>query len=126
MLKPEQYTAIEWLIQPKHGGKTLEEIAALCGVSRQTLHAWRRTDEFNTELRAEVKRYTSDRLGGVMDAMLRSAIDNKSAAAAKLILQANAMLTDKVEVETKQTDKTTDVEALRQRLEALKARQSER
>lgn len=120
MLRPEQYTAIEWLVQPKHGGKTLEEIAELCGVSRQTLYTWRRSDEFQAELKAEVRRYSADRLGEVMDAMIRSAIEEGSAAAGKLVLQANAMLTDKVEVETRTSESSVDIDGLRARLESYK------
>ncbi|MFD0588656.1 phBC6A51 family helix-turn-helix protein [Paenibacillus sp. GCM10027627] len=124
MLKQEQYTAIEWLVQPKHGGKTLEEIAELCGVSRMTLHNWRRSDDFQAELRAEVRRYSADRLGDVMDAMIRSAIEQQSAASAKLVLQANAMLTDKVDIEARHSgESSVDIDALRARIEALKERQ---
>lgn len=125
MLKPEQYTAIEWLVQPKHGGKTLEEIAELCGVSRQTLHTWRRSEAFQDELKAEVRRLTSDRLGEVMAAMIDGAVKDRNAAAAKLLLQANGMLTDNVAINVQPAEKTTDVDALRARLEALKVRQSE-
>lgn len=119
MLKPEQYNAIEWLAQPKHGGKTYDEIAELCGVSRQTLWQWRRSEEFQTEMKREVVRYTSDRLGDVMNAMVNSAITLNSAAAAKLIMEANGMLSSKIELTTK-PEQAVDIETLRKRIEALK------
>lgn len=45
---------------------------------------------------------------------------------AKLALQVHGMLTDKVEVQTQASPQTTDVEALRLRIEAMKARQHEK
>jgi len=120
MLKPEQLTAIEWLVQPKHGGKTYEEIAELCGVTRQTLHTWRKSAEFQDELKREVVSRSAERLGDVINAMVESAVTHKSAAAAKIILQANGMLTDKVEVKTN-ANAGTDIEALRSRIAALRS-----
>ncbi|MEW9700717.1 phBC6A51 family helix-turn-helix protein [Paenibacillus sp. SI8] len=123
MLKPEQYVAIEWLSQIKHGGKTLEEIAELCGVTRQCLWSWRRDDEFQHELKREIVRNTMSRLPEVLEAMADSAITLKSAAAAKLILQANEIITDKVLIEQKQQrESEVDTEALRAKLEQFKAR----
>ncbi|MFB6362489.1 phBC6A51 family helix-turn-helix protein [Paenibacillus elgii] len=123
MLKPEQYTAIEWLSQIKHGGKTKEEIAQLCGVSRQTLHRWERDDEFQDELRKEIARGAMNRLPEVINAMVDSAITLKSAAAAKLIFQSCSMLVDEVRIEETRRKSTepTDIEALKAKLEAFKA-----
>lgn len=125
MLKSEQYTAIEWLAQVKHGGKTLEEIGQLCGVSRQTIHNWRRDDEFNDELRREIARGAMSRLPEVIAAMVDSAITLKSAAAAKLIMQSVGLLVDEVRIEEKRkTESEVDVDSLRKRLEAFKARKA--
>lgn len=50
-LSADQYTAIQWLAQPKHGGKTREEIAQIANVSRQTLWKWEKDPTFDRELR---------------------------------------------------------------------------
>lgn len=52
------------------------------------------------------------------------AIREGNAAAAKLILQINGMLTDKLEVETKENG-GTDIVALTARIEALKLRKGD-
>lgn len=126
MLKPEHYVAIEYLSQVRNGGLTQDEIAEKCGVSRQTLHRWRQSDVFQAELRKQIARNTMDRLPEVMNAMVDSAISLKSAAAAKLIMQATDMLTDKVEIDDKRSSlNTVDVVALRQRLEAFRDERAE-
>ena len=47
--------------------------------------------------------------------MVESAVTHKSAAAAKIVLQANGMLTDKVEVKT-DASAGTDIDALKARI----------
>lgn len=121
-LKAEQWVAIEWLAQVKNGGKSLEEIAQLCGVSRVQLWKWRRDDEFQRELKREIMRYSVNRLPEVIEAMVESAITLKSAAAAKIILQANEMLVDQVRIEEKNRNEAFDVDALQERIASYKKR----
>ncbi|CDN44441.1 Uncharacterized protein BN871_EV_00270 [Paenibacillus sp. P22] len=124
-LKPEQYVAIEWLAQVKNGGKTLEEVAAEAGVSRKCLWQWRRDDEFQQELRREMVRHTMNRMPEVMAAMVDSAVTLKSAAAAKLLMQANDMIVDQVRIERKISEQdSVDIEGLKARLDALRKREA--
>ncbi|MFY4775508.1 phBC6A51 family helix-turn-helix protein [Metabacillus sp. RGM 3146] len=97
-LTAEQHIAVKYLAQVKRGGLKQEEIAQECGVTRQTLYRWRKDPLFQQELKQEIVRNTQDRLPEIMDALADHAIKSGNAAAAKLILQANGMLTDKVEV----------------------------
>lgn len=120
-LTAEQYIAIEWLSIPNKGGKTYEEIAKLCGVHFNTLANWRKDKTFDAELKRAIIRNNSEKLPQVVESMAEWAIREGNAAAAKLVLQINGMLTDKVEVETKQSGET-DVGALAARIEALKRR----
>ena len=120
-LTPDQYVAIEWLSIPNKGGKTYEEIADICGVHFNTLGNWRKDKSFDAELKRAIVRNNSTRLPEVVASMADWAIRDGNAAAAKLIMQINGMLTDKIEVETKNSE-GTDVEALTARIEALKLR----
>jgi len=120
-LSPEQNVAIQWLSLPKRGGKTYDEIAELSGVHVNTIYKWRKDTDFLAELKREIVRQTIDRLPQVMDSLADAAITDHNAAAAKLLLQANDMLTDNIVVDTKQSDKT-DIDALRERLRAFNER----
>lgn len=124
MLKPEQYKAIEYLAQVKHGGLTQDEIAEECGVARQTLYRWRKDPQFQVELRVQIANNTMNRLPEVMDAMVESAIKLKSAAAAKLIMQACDMLTDRVEVVSPNKE-TLDIDGMRAEIERFKRMSAE-
>jgi transposase-like protein len=106
MLKPEQLTAIHYLAQPKYGGKTLDEIASECGVTPRTLYNWRRNTEFERELKKEMARRSQARLPELIDSLVDIAIRDGNAAMAKLALQVNGMLSDKLEIEQTTIDKT--------------------
>jgi transcriptional regulator with XRE-family HTH domain len=126
MLKPEQYVAIEYLSQVKNGGLSQDEIAEKCGVSRTSLYNWRQDDVFQAELRRQIARNTMNRLPEVMNAMVESAISLKSAAAAKLIMQACEMLTDHTVIDDKRNMRNgTDTEDLKERIKALKLRHNQ-
>ena len=120
-LSADQTVAIEWLSQPNRGGKTYEEIAIICGVHFNTLGNWRKDAFFDRELKRAIIRNNSDRLPELVASLTEIAIRDGNAAMAKLALQVNDMLTDKVEVETKDSG-VTDVDALRQRIAALQKR----
>jgi len=112
-LTPEQKVAIGYLSQPKRGGKTMEEIAKECNVSRQTLYDWTRQSYFDAELKRQTARNVSKLVPDVLDAMYETTLVDKNAAAAKLILQVAGMLTDKLEVETKSTTEVPDLDELK-------------
>lgn len=123
-LTTEQLVAIGYLAQPKRGGKTYEEIAEICGVHRSTIFDWKKKPEFEAELKRQMVRNSQDKLPELIESLADIAIRDGNAAMAKLALQINGLLTDKVEVETKQTG-DTDIEALKARIQALKERKSE-
>jgi transposase-like protein len=123
-LSTEQLIAIGWLAQIKHGGKTIAEIAELSGVHVNTIGNWRKNSAFEAELKRQMIRNSQDRLPELIESLADIAIRDGNAAMAKLALQINGMLTDKVEVETKTTD-VTDTEALRAKLEAFRQRKDD-
>ena len=122
-LGPEHYIAIQWLSLPKKGGKTYEEIAELCGVHPNTIANWRKDPLFEAELKRQMVRNSQDKLPELIESLAEIAIRDGNAAMAKLALQINGLLTDKIEVETK-VNENVDVEALRQRIEAYRKRKN--
>lgn len=124
-LNAEQTVAIEWLSLPRKGGKTYEEIALICGVHFNTLANWRKDSTFDAELKRAIIRNNSDRLPELVESLAELAMKGDgNAAFAKLALQINGMLTDKVEVETK-GDGAVDIDSLRERISALQQRDSQ-
>jgi predicted transcriptional regulator len=115
-LRVEHYTAIEFLALPKQGGFTMDQIAEKCGVSRQTIHNWRKNPAFEAELKRQIIRNTQKHLPELTQAMVKHAIEQGNAAMAKLVLQMNDMLTDAVSVDEKLTV-AGDVDAMKQRRE---------
>jgi hypothetical protein len=67
-------------------------------------------------------RNSSDRLPELIESLAEIAIRDGNAAMAKLALQINGMLTDKVEVETKVTTNEVDIEALDDEIAAFEDR----
>ncbi|WP_213656281.1 phBC6A51 family helix-turn-helix protein [Paenibacillus vini] len=120
-LETHHLIAIHYLAQPRRGGKTMEEIGAAAGVSRQSIYDWLKEPLFERELKRQITRNTLDKLPEVADSMADAAIQDRNAAAAKLLLQMNKMLTDKVDVV--RTDATgLDREELDRRIAEFKAR----
>ncbi|AXN39838.1 phBC6A51 family helix-turn-helix protein [Peribacillus butanolivorans] len=111
-LNPEHITAINYLAQPHQGGLTIEEIAKEAGVSRATIFNWRKEPLFERELKREMVRLSQDRLPELIQSLSDIAIRDGNAAMAKLALQINGMLTDKVEIETKDSGRDIDYDAL--------------
>lgn len=111
-LNAEHLLAIQWLSQPRKGGKTDEQIAEICGVSRQSIHNWRKDAMFEAELKKQIVRNSQDRLPELVESLAEIAIRDGNAAMAKLALQINGMLTDKVEIETKDSGRDIDYDAL--------------
>ncbi|MCR8843093.1 phBC6A51 family helix-turn-helix protein [Paenibacillus sp. SC116] len=123
-LGTEHITAIQWLAQPKKGGKTYEEIAELCGVHFNTIANWRKDPLFESELKRQMVRNSQDKLPELIESLSEIAIRDGNAAMAKLALQINGMLTDNVVVETKTSD-ATDTAALKAKLKELKEAKSQ-
>ncbi|OMD07821.1 helix-turn-helix domain-containing protein [Paenibacillus odorifer] len=119
-LTAEQLIAVDWLALPKKGGKTYEEVAQIVGVSVRTLDSWRKNARFDAEYRRQVRRNNDVRLPELVESLAGIAIDDRNAAMAKLALQVGGILTESIEVTSKDGE-GTDVEALRLRIEALKA-----
>ncbi|HDR5276060.1 TPA: helix-turn-helix domain-containing protein [Bacillus thuringiensis] len=97
-LDDKHYKAIELILD---GKKTYREIANEIDVHYNTVSNWQKDPLFQRELKRMVTTRTHSRLNELVDAMMETAISEGNAAMAKLILQMNEMLTDKVEVETK-------------------------
>ncbi|MBT2714726.1 phBC6A51 family helix-turn-helix protein [Bacillus sp. ISL-57] len=114
-LGPEHYKAMALLAAPKRGGLTYEQIAKECDVHPNTLLNWRKDPLFEREFKREVVSGTQGRLSEMLDAMVDAAIDDKNAAAAKLILTANDMLTDRVEVNA-EVSTTKDIDSIKAKI----------
>lgn len=99
----------------------MEQIAKEAGISRRALYEWTKEPVFERELKREIIRKARNRLPQVVNSMADAAIEERSAAAAKLLFQMEGMLKDTVEVETKTSD-TVDPEALAAKLAAFRAR----
>lgn len=123
-LSTEHYTAIGYLALPKPQRPTVDEIAKECGVHRATIFEWKKDPLFEAELKRQMVRNSQDKLPELIESLPVIAMRDGNAAMAKLALQINGLLTDKVEVEAKVSD-TTDLEALRAKLDAFKQRQSD-
>lgn len=121
-LNEKQYAAIQYLAQPKRAGMTYEQIAEAVGVSDVTLWTWRKDDTFNDELKKQIMRNTIDRLPDVMASIPDHIINDGNAAMFRTLLQAHSLLTDKVEVETKQGE-STDIDAMRAEIERIRGEQ---
>lgn len=118
-LNTEHLIAISYLAQPRKGGKTFEEIATECGISRRTLQEWRKDPLFESELKREMVRRSQDQLPELIESLAQIAIRDGNAAMAKLALQINGMLTDKVEIKTDGKSDDIDYDALDSELTSL-------
>lgn len=123
-LTTEQYTAIEWLSKPKRGGKTYEQIAEICEVHRSTLFEWKKNATFEAELKRQMIRNSQDKLPDLIESMPMIAMRDGNAAMFKLLLQLNGLLTDKIEVDTKDTG-SVNIDLLMERIRQAKEKQSD-
>ena len=119
-LNDKQYAAITILAQPKRAGLTLEQVAEQVGISRRQLLEWRKQDDFNDELKRQIMRDTIDRLPEVMASIPDHIINDGNAAMFRTLLQAQGLLTEKVEVSSQ--GNTTDVDAIKAEIERLRGK----
>lgn len=119
-LNENQYKAIELLLQ----GKKNVDIAAELGVHRNTVTNWMKEDLFQSELRKAATRHGQNRLGELIERMYDVAINEGSAAMAKLILQSQGMLTDRISMDQTITKKEglIDYEAIDEEIESFAKR----
>ncbi len=117
-LTEKQIAAITILAQPKRAGLTYEQIADQVGVSRQTLHEWRKDTRFNEELKKEIVRNTLDDLPEIMKSVPQHIIKDGNAALFRTLLQAHGLLTEKVEVANVASD--SDADAIKAEIERMK------
>lgn len=121
-LTEQQYAAIAILSQPDRGGLTYEEVAEKVGVSRQALFKWRQDDAFNDEIKRQVMRNSIAHLPSVIEAIPRHIIEDGNAAMLRTFLQALGMLTEKVEVDTKGTERT-NIDDIKAKIAQFKERE---
>lgn len=76
----------------------MEQIGEAASVSRQSVYDWLKDPLFERELKRQIARNTLDRMPEVVDAMADAAVREGNAAAAKLLLIMNGMLTERVDV----------------------------
>ena len=117
-LTEKQVAAITILAQPKRAGLTYEQVADQVGVSRQTLHEWRKDTRFNDELKKEIVRNTLDDLPEIMKSVPQHIIKDGNAALFRTLLQAHGLLTEKVEVANVAGD--SDADAIKAEIERMK------
>jgi Helix-turn-helix of insertion element transposase len=108
--------AIEMLLE---GKKSNREIADEICVHYNSITNWQKDPLFQRELKEAVVHRTHSRLNELVDAMMDTAISQGNAAMAKLILQMNEMLTDKVSVQTKDVTNEVDYDALDEEIDAF-------
>lgn len=120
-LTEEQLAAVEYLALPNKGGLTNDQIAEMVGVDRSTLYRWKNDDDFQKAVQKAVIRNVHDRLGDLYNAAIDAVVDEKNAAMFRTIIQSAGMLTEKVEVESKQS--AHNVDDLRAEIERFRRRQ---
>lgn len=120
-LNDKQYAAIAILSQPKRGGLTYDQVAEQVGVSRTTLAEWRKRDDFNDELKRQIMRDTIERLPEVMASIPDHIINDGNAAMFRTLLQAQGLLTEKVEVATQSAG--NDIDAIKADIERMRGGQ---
>lgn len=118
-LDQRHFRAMEMLLE---GTYTMQEIADEVGISRRQLYNWLEMDEFKTAYNNMVINHGKNRLREVMDSMYEAAIDERSAAAAKLILEAHEILNKKNTISdvNVHVDNNIDLKSIREQLKKMK------
>lgn len=123
-LDSRHYRAMEMLLE---GTYTMQEIADEVGVSRRQLYNWMEWDEFKNAYNNMVINHGKNRLREVMDSMYEAAIDERSAAAAKLILEAHEILNKKNTISdvNVHVNSNIDLKSIREQLKKMKREKGE-
>lgn len=122
-LDSRHYRAMEMLLE---GTYTMQEIADEVGVSRRQLYNWMEWDEFKNAYNNMVINHGKNRLREVMDSLYQAAIDERSAAAAKLILEAHEILNKKQTQDVNvNVNNSIDLKSIREQLKKMKREKGE-
>ena len=122
-LNEKQLAAVAILALPDRGGLTYKQVAERVGVSEQTLHNWRKLDEFNEEIKKQVLRNAVDDLPNIFASVPKHIIEEGNAAMFRTFIQSLGMLTEKVEVNDNR-ESVADVDAIKAEIERIKRRQT--
>ncbi|MEK3813125.1 phBC6A51 family helix-turn-helix protein [Bacillus sp. FSL R7-0685] len=118
-LSEKQIAAIEFLSQPNRGGMTYDQIADEVGVTRQTLHNWRNSDDFYEELKRRIKKQSAERMPDIIASIPDHIINDGNAAMLRTYMQWHDMLTERTEVDVKNDgNNIADIKAEIERLRA--------
>lgn len=122
-LTSQHHEAIALLIE----GKSQTEVAEELGIHRNTVGNWVRDNvAFDKAYKDAIRRITHRRMPELMNAMMETAISEGSAAMAKLILEANGMLTQKHEVSaTTSENGPVDIDKMKARVAAWRSESNE-
>lgn len=102
------------------GGRTMQSIADEIGVNRTTIYSWIGRPDFKREYNNMVISETKSQLSGVLQSMVDAAVQDRSAAAAKIILEANEVLGKKEDNKIEINNNTVDFTELRAKIEELR------
>jgi AcrR family transcriptional regulator len=118
-LTDKQYAAIAILATPGRSGLTYDEVAERVGVSRQSLYEWRNQDAFNDEMKKQVLRNAVEYLPDMFASIPKHVIEDGNAALFRTYIQSLGMLTEKVEVESKNAG-ATDIDVMKAEIERMR------
>lgn|SRR5690606_5975513 len=120
-LNEKQIAAIAILSLPDRGGLTYKQVAERVGVSEQTIHNWRKLDEFNDEIKKQVLRNAVEHLPDMFAAIPRHVIEEGNAALFRTYIQSLGMLTERLEVEDKRSS-NEDIDDMKAQIERFRQR----
>jgi AcrR family transcriptional regulator len=123
-LTDKQYAAIAILATPGRSGLTYDEVAERVGVSRQALYEWRNQDAFNDEMKKQVLRNAVEYLPDMFASIPKHVIEDGNAALFRTYIQSLGMLTEKVEVESKNAG-SADIDVMKAEIERMRQQRKE-
>jgi len=119
-LTEQQLEAIDLLTTRQTPRLKKQDIADKIGISARTLQRWQRNPAFEAAYKREIVSKTTGRLPAVFNAMIDAVIEDRTASAARLVLQANGLLGPERVTVSKGPAKTIDRAALQKRLDSVK------
>lgn len=120
-LDSRHYQAMELLLS---GQYTNKEVAQAVGISERQFYRWMEDPLFIKGYNNMVVAYGKGRLAAVMDSMYDSAIQDKNAAAAKLILEATKILGKGEDVNVNIENKSIDMGEIKRKLKEMQKENS--